>query len=106
MSLTKPGKHLTAYVIANADGEVLSTFFVFAGEETMDRWFDSLSAESFRNQIGVPYWLTKNDWYSGSASQWGTGNGSMPMEFIAYFVSHIQRNFKRRPPPHHKYSSF
>lgn len=58
-SSTEPGKRPAACVTANASGDVLLLFIVFAAKRTMGHWLNPLPAEFFEDQTDVPHCLTK-----------------------------------------------
>lgn len=91
------GKHLTAVLIANADGKVLPPFFVFEGKKEMKAWFAPLvdmNERQLKDPLGERYWFSKEGWFPKDAFTIGTANGSMQQHVIHYVIDHIRRHTK------------
>lgn len=91
------GRHLTAVVIANAAGDVLPPFFIFAGVKKMQRWFEPLPSDLFKDECGGAHWMTA-EWMPPGSFIIGTKNGSMEQGIIHFVIEHMHRHARKIVP--------
>ena len=85
------GKHLTAFIIANANGDILPPLYLFQGVQQMRRWFESLPENAFGNSDNPANYLCEPDWLPDNAVVFGTEKGSQVMTSLSLVIEHLHR---------------
>lgn len=85
---------MTACVLTTASGNTLDSFFIFSGVNEIERWYESLECELFKDDMG-PHWLKFEDWFPKDAVVVESENGSMTKELIPQIIDHISKYASR-----------
>ncbi|CDF32934.1 unnamed protein product [Chondrus crispus] len=96
------GKHLTAVVVSSAAGHVVPPFFILAGVNQMQRWFESLHPEIFKDELGFPHWMTRDNWYPEESCLVPTANRSMKKSILPLSIEHVNVNIRKYVPSSQK----
>ena len=88
-------KHITAVICVSASGLKIPPFFIVAGKQINERWFDAVQGSTNDHISGVcaryavPGWFPDEDRVLKV-----TENGSMEMEILQAFIMHISKHFQ------------
>ena len=89
-------KHITAVVCVSASGLKTPPFFIVAGKRINARWFDAVhgnhsdAISGICARYSVPGWFPDEE---GVVKM--TDNGSMEMDVLQAFISHISKHFRK-----------
>lgn len=87
------GKHFTAVLADSTSGKLALLFYVAV--KNVCNWLQLLNANVLKDANGVPYFLTRNEWYPRDICVHMTTNGSMEMETLSCFVDHFSHFIRK-----------
>lgn len=93
------GRHVTAVVAVSATGHKAPPFFILQGKRVMSNWLSHQDADVYQDLPPSLSSLLKKEWFPGKGVIVCTENGSMTMDIMPHFVTHLKIFVRTIVPP-------